>query len=156
MNLRKELIPEDLHSIEQMLRDVGVFNEEEVACCIELAVETLGLKEGYHWVLAEEADKLCGLICYGSVPLTDGTWDLYWILRSPHSTSKGVANALLQACEEHLRQEKARLLVLDTSSTPPYQPARDFYLRSGFTLSARLVEYYRPGDDLLIYTKRIV
>ncbi len=155
MNLRKSLRAEDLDDVRQLLCDVQVFNLEEIACGVELAKETLAGEEGYHWVLAEEDGRLLGLICYGPVSLTDGTWDLYWILRAPGARSKGVAKALLEVCEADLRNRHARLLVLNTSGTPNYQPARDFYLRQGFQLTARLPEYYRPGDDLLIFTKQI-
>jgi len=155
MELRRILRREDLPGIEKMLRDVQVFNEDEIICGVELAQQTLAGEEGYHWVLAVEDGALVGLICYGTVPLTQGTWDLYWILRSPGAVSRGVAKALLEACEEDLRNHGGRLLVLNTSGTPAYQPARDFYLRNGFELSARLKEYYRPGDDLCIFTKQI-
>lgn len=155
MNLRTELKPEDVEPLRQLLKDTGVFNAVEVDVGVELAEQTLAGDEGYHWVVAEENGKMLGVICYGEVPLTEGTWDLYWILRSPGASSKGVAAQLLKACEDDLRKHHARLLVLDTSGTPPYQPARDYYVRNGFTLTARIPEYYRPGDDLLIYSKRI-
>jgi ribosomal protein S18 acetylase RimI-like enzyme len=155
MELRTQLRKADLPALAQMLRDVQVFTEEEVRCGVELAEQTLAGEDGYHWVLAEEGESLLGVICYGSVPLTVGTWDLYWILRSPRAPSRGVAKVLLEACEADLRNHRGRLLVLNTSGTPAYQPARDFYLRNGFELSARLIEYYRPGDDLCIFTKRI-
>jgi ribosomal protein S18 acetylase RimI-like enzyme len=155
MNLRTKLTGKDVEPLRQLLKDTGVFTPSEVECGVELAEETLGGEEGYHWVLAEEEGRLLGVICYGSVPLTEGTWDLYWILRAPGAKSKGVAAELLKMCEEDLRRKHARLLVLNTSGTPPYQPARDYYLRNGFQLAARLPEYYRPGDDLLIYTKKI-
>jgi len=155
MKLRNYLKPEDLKPIEQILRDAGVFNAQEIDCCLELARQTLNGEDIYYWILAEEDGQLLGLICYGPVSLTDCTYDLYWILRSPEGKSRGVASALLKASEEDLRQRKARLYCLNTSGTAPYKPAHEFYQRSGFKLTARIPEYYRPGDDLLIFTKRI-
>lgn len=155
MGLRRTLKTEDLPQIEKMLREVGVFSPEEIACCRELAEQTLHGEESYYWILAEENGRLDGLICYGPASLTVGTYDLYWILRSPQARQKGVGRQLVQAAVDHLHKLGARLFVLNTSGTVPYQPARDFYLRNGFQLNARLHEYYRPGDDLLIYTRRI-
>jgi ribosomal protein S18 acetylase RimI-like enzyme len=155
MTLRKNLQTEDLRSIEEMLQAVGVFNAEEVECCLFLASESLGGSDEYSWVLAEEEGGIQALICYGPVSLTEGTFDLYWILRSPKAKSKGAAAAVLQASEKDLRLRGARLYVLNTSGTSPYKPAHEFYLRNGFELTARLPEYYRPGDDLLIFTKRL-
>jgi ribosomal protein S18 acetylase RimI-like enzyme len=155
MNLRTKLKSEDVEPLRQLLKDTGVFTPIEVDVGVELAEQTLAGEDGYHWVLAEDAGRLLGIICYGSVPLTEGTWDLYWILRSPGASGQGVAAQLLKACEEDLHRNQARLLVLNTSGTPPYKPARDYYIRNGFTLAACLKEYYRPGDDLCIYTKKI-
>ncbi len=155
MTLRKTLKTEDLHKIEKLLREVGVFTSEEQECCLDLARMTLEGEKSYYWFLAEAEGQLIGLICYGPVSLTVGTYDLYWILRSPRAVQQGVGKELLTAAESHLRRLHARLFVLNTSGTPPYEPACGFYLRNGFELSARLVEYYRPGDDLLIYTKRL-
>ena len=155
MKLRNHLIAQDLSAIEKMLREVGVFNLAEVDCCLMLAQETLAGNEEYSWFLAEEDNQLQALICYGPVDLTDRTYDLYWILRSPTAKNKGAAAAVLQAAEEDLRRRQARLFVLNTSGTSPYTPAHQFYLRHDFELSARIPEYYRPGDDLLIFTKRL-
>ena len=155
MKLRNQLIPQDLPAIERMLRDVGVFNPAEVDCCLLLAQETLDGNDEYAWFLAEEDEQLQALICYGPVDLTERTYDLYWILRSPMVKSKGAAAAVLRAAEDDLRRRQARLFVLNTSGTSPYTPAHQFYLRNGFELSARIPEYYRPGDDLLIFTKRL-
>ena len=110
MNLRKKLVEADIEPVRQLLKDTGVFTPEEVDCGVELAEETLAGADGYHWVLAEEDGRLLGVICYGSVPLTEGTWDLYWILRSPSANQKGVAAALLKVCEQDLRENQARLL----------------------------------------------
>jgi GNAT superfamily N-acetyltransferase len=155
MKVRSALKSADLTAIEKMLREVGVFTPAEVDCCLMLAQETIDGNEEYAWFLAEEDDQLQALICYGAVDLTERTYDLYWILRSPTAKSKGAAAAVLHAAEADLRRRQGRLFVLNTSGTSPYTPAHQFYLRNGFELSARIPEYYRPGDDLLIFTKRL-
>jgi len=155
MKLRNQLKSQDLPALEKLLRDAAVFNPAEVDCCLMLAQDTLDGSEEYSWFLAEEDNQLQALICYGPVDLTERTYDLYWILRSPAAKSKGAATAVLQAAEDELRRRRARLFVLNTSGTSPYTPAHQFYLRNGFELSARIPEYYRPGDDLLIFTKRL-
>ena len=155
MKLRSFLKSEDLPALTEMLHGVGVFTAAEIDCCLSLAKETLDGSDEYSWLLAEEEDRIQALICYGPVALTERTYDLYWILRSPKAKSRGAAAAVLQAAEGDLRNKKARLFVLNTSGTSPYEPAHQFYQRHGFELSARIPEYYRPGDDLLIFTKRL-
>jgi hypothetical protein len=46
-----------------------------------------------------------------------------------------------------------RLIIAETSSLPRYQRTRDFYVRRGYTELAKIVDYYRPGDDLVVYGK---
>src|SRR5947207_1196024 len=48
----------------------------------------------YCWVLAERAGGLVGFACYGPVPMTQGTFDLYWIAVSPEARGTDVAKRL--------------------------------------------------------------
>jgi hypothetical protein len=46
------------------------------------------------------------------------------------------------------------MLVVETSSRPEYAPTRAFYERRGYAEAARMREFYAPGDDRVIFTKR--
>jgi hypothetical protein len=46
------------------------------------------------------------------------------------------------------------MLVVETSSRSVYAPTRGFYGRRGYTEAARVREFYAPGDDRIILTKR--
>jgi hypothetical protein len=46
-------------------------------------------------------------------------------------------------------------LVLETSGQTIYEPTRKFYISSGYTLEATLKDFYRDGDDLVIFTKHL-
>jgi ribosomal protein S18 acetylase RimI-like enzyme len=139
-----------------LLRRIEVFTPEEVACALEVfsrAAES-GNRE-YVGLVAGTGAGMVGAIAYGQTPMTDGTYDLYWILTDPQRRRSGVGSMLLGAMEADLRRRGARLVRVETSSTPAYQPTRAFYERSGYRETARLREFYRPGDDLVIYTKRL-
>jgi hypothetical protein len=51
-----------------------------------------------------------------------------------------------------------RLLVAETSSREEYQDTRTFYEHRGYGAvpsdRARLCDFYRPGDDRLLFAKR--
>ena len=87
--------------------------------------------------------------------MTVGTWDLYWIACEPALQRRGVGAALLGAVEEDLHRRGARLVRVETSGTAAYQATRAFYQRFDYREAARLADFYRPGDDLVVFTKRL-
>ena len=44
---------------------------------------------------------------------------------------------------------------METSSRPPYAPARAFYRRCGYEVDAVLKDYYDDGDDKVIFAKAL-
>ncbi len=152
------LRPDDRPRVARVLEACGdAFRPEEVAVGLELVDESLnpGPSTDYAWTLAELAGEVVGFACFGPVPLTEGTFDLYWIAVSPEGRGLGVASRLDSAVEAAVRGRGARWLLAETSSTPPYAPARAFYLGRGYQLVGRVADFYRPGDDRLTFGKRL-
>jgi ribosomal protein S18 acetylase RimI-like enzyme len=46
-------------------------------------------------------------------------------------------------------------MVLETSSSEDYNGTRDFYLRLGYKEAARIKDYYKDGEDKVVYEKRL-
>jgi len=135
-----------------------VFNQEEVECVDELWEEYLAQgseRSGYYFLVEKEGERVLGYACYGPRSLTSGTYDLYWIAVDPTARRGGVGRGLLAASEQAVRKLGGRLLVLETSGLPAYEPTRKFYLTTGYTLEATLKDFYSDGDDLVIFTKRL-
>jgi len=99
-------------------------------------------------------DELVGYACYGPTPDTDRTFDLYWIAVDPTVQGTGGGTRLMTEVERRLEGLNARMLVVETSSRPEYAPTRAFYERRGYAEAARIREFYAPGDDRVIFTKR--
>ena len=99
-------------------------------------------------------DELVGYACYGPTPDTDRTYDLYWIAVDPTVQGTGGGTRLLTEVERRLEGLNARMLVVETSSRSEYAPTRAFYERRGYAEAARIREFYAPGDDRVIFTKR--
>lgn len=110
---------------------------------------------GYDFLVYRNGEGALGFACYGSHPLTEGTFDLYWICTVRKAQGQGIAGALLRRVEEEVRTQGGRLLLVETSSTPAYAPARRFYEGQGFRYESVVHDFYSPSDDLLIYAKRI-
>jgi len=109
----------------------------------------------YSFLISQENEVIKGFTCFGPHALTAGAFDIYWIAVDPDFQNQGVGRALIRQVEQEVEQRNGNLLILETSSTPPYQPARDFYTRSGFALEATIHDFYAPGDHLVIFTKHI-
>jgi ribosomal protein S18 acetylase RimI-like enzyme len=156
LKFRHKIENTDPEKIRQIVISTGFFRDDEVDVAVELANEALEKGEavsGYHFVFVTDNGFVTGFACYGPTPCTQGTFDLYWIVVHDSFRGKGIGRSVMQKVEEMLQKAGARKLYIETSSTPKYQPTRNFYISSGYTEEARLKDFYNPGDDKVIYTK---
>lgn len=139
--------------LEQLTRDTGLFRDEEVGTAVELLDECLAGDDDYQFAGAFDGEELIGYACWGPTPGTVATSDLYWIVVDRGHQGRGIGTRLLGEAEARLTAHGARLIVVETSSRPDYEPTRAFYEARGYTKAATIPAYYAPGDDLVIYTK---
>jgi ribosomal protein S18 acetylase RimI-like enzyme len=102
-----------------------------------------------------DGEKVLGYSIYGIRFLAEGVYDLLWIAVDPDARRKGVGGALITASEEAVRAMGGRIIIAETSGTAEYESTREFYVRMGYVNEATLKDFYKPGDDLKIYTKRV-
>lgn len=148
----------DKTQIADITARAGVFSREEidsVPAMFDEYIQYGAEASGYHFIVYREGEQVLGYAIYGYRDLTDGVYDLYWIAVDPQARRKGVGRALLTACEEAVRQAGGRLLIAETSGTAEYESTREFYLRTGFVNEASIRDFYKPGDDLKIFVKRL-
>jgi GNAT superfamily N-acetyltransferase len=147
--------PADGAAIARITRAVRVFNPEEVACVQELWDEYTqrGEASGYHFLVAREDNHVFGYACFGPRALAENVYDFYWLATDPDAQHRGVGRALMQQVEAHVAAQNGRLLLIETSATPPYQAARRLYESCGYRYQAVIHDFYAPGDDLLVYGK---
>ena len=103
----------------------------------------------------DAAGRLLGYACYGPTPATDRTYDLYWIAVDPAAQGTGTGTRLITEVERRVAALHARLLIIETSSRPEYEATRRFYVARAYDEAARVGSFYAPGDDRVIYTKRV-
>jgi ribosomal protein S18 acetylase RimI-like enzyme len=147
----------DKPALMQILKNTPEFKPFEVVVAEELIDYYLedGLKSGYNTLIAEDDGEVAGYICYGETPCTVGTWDIYWIAVSREKRGKGIGRMLSETAEAAIKKAHGRLAFIETSSTPLYENTRQFYLRRGYEIVARIPDFYMPGDDKLILQKRL-
>ena len=138
-------------------REVQVFTTEEVDTVKELLDEYVakGDASGYYFLSCRLGGRVVGFACYGSRALTRGTFDLYWIGTSSSAQRRGVGAALIAQVEQNVRAMGGRLLIVETSGSPSYEPARHFYELHGYRRHAIIEDFYDEGDSLVLYTKKL-
>lgn len=154
-----ELRPEHRPHLVALLAGVEQFSAEEREVALELIDEGLHPRgrpeERYEFAVAEgEGGALLGYACFGRTPLAEGVWDLYWIAVEPARQGGGAGRAIMAEVERRVRAAGGRLLLVETASKPSYDGTRAFYERLGYREAARVRDFYRPGDDKVIYEKR--
>lgn len=147
----------DKPAIIQMLRNIPEFKPVEVDIAEEVLDSYLcdSIRSGYHVFVAEVGSSIAGYICYGPTPLTEGTWDIYWLAVVPDQQSQGIGKALLTFAEGNIKETKGRLALIETSSKPEYEATRRFHRAQGYELACRIADFYAPGDDKLVFQKRL-
>jgi ribosomal protein S18 acetylase RimI-like enzyme len=155
--LRTEPREGDREVVRDIVRSSGFFSPDEIAIAVELVDEALvrGEASGYRFVFLEDGSEAIGYACFGPVPATEGSWDLYWIAVHASARRAGHGRWLMQEAERCIAACGGRRVWIDTSSRAQYAPTRAFYERCGYTRAALLEDFYRPGDGKVIYCRTL-
>jgi ribosomal protein S18 acetylase RimI-like enzyme len=134
------------------------FRSEEVECAIELldaALERSDARDGYEARVAVEDDggRVLGYSCFGTTPMTAAAYDLYWLVVGEASRGRGIGAALVDDLVAVLKERGGRVIRVETSSLEGQGGARRFYEKTGFQLAGSIADFYRDGDDLLVFAK---
>lgn len=154
----RSLLPQDKKHIHNLLVSTGVFRPEEIKVAMEVVNFTLRHpNKGDYFIFCalNGSNEITGYICFGPIPLTESSFDLYWIAVNPRYTSRGVGRKLLNFAESFCRKKGASKIYIDTSSSPNYQASRYFYTKNGYRPICQLDNFYRLGDHKIIFVKEI-
>lgn len=159
MNLtfRTTPVPGDIQAVRDIIVSTKFFYDHEVEIAVELVGERLsqGEESGYYFVFAENDGRTIAYSCFGSDTMSKTCFDLYWIATHNDFRGKGIGKQVLAETEKLAKEMGCIILIAETSGLPHYEPTRAFYFSTGFTLEAKIKDYYTLGDDKLFFTKRI-
>ncbi len=167
----RELGAADRAPIAALLRATGAFTEEEVGVALKLvdvALERLAVEgsyrivrsDDYNFLVADAPDgahgaRVAGYVCWGLAPMSDGVFDVYWIAVDPAAQRQGIGARLLHAVEEDVARRGGRTILIETGGKDSYAPTRRFYERAGYAEAARIPDFFRVGDDKVIFMRRV-
>ena len=153
----REIKKEDREKISRLIRATKNFSDAEVTIAEELIDICTGQPEqkDYFAYVADVSGHVAGFLLLGPTPATIGTYDMYWIAVDPEYQGQGIAQELDAYAVRFVKERGGYLLIAETSSQPSYKRTRAFYCKQHYKVLAQIRDYYKPGDDLVIFGKRV-
>ncbi|MGH2574903.1 MAG: GNAT family N-acetyltransferase [Ignavibacteria bacterium] len=160
----RKLKRKDREELKRILAQTNHFSKDEIKIALELIDKYLNDKKQKDYLIyvyvIDDTKKVAGYICYGKRPLTEMTYDLYWIAVDPDAQGKGIGKSLIEFMEENLMQPVLRngrqngcLVLIETSGKESYRGERTFYEKNGYRIQTIIKNFYSMGDDLFIFRK---
>ena len=149
--------PADTPALIALAEGTGVFKPGETRTLAEVLGDYHAHEQanGHRCVTAWQDAEAIGFVYWAPEEMTDRTFCLWWIAVRRDLQSRGAGAELLRTCEQGVFAAGGRLLLIETSSLPEYEPTRRFYAKHGYGEPSVVRDYYADGDDLLVYRKRL-
>jgi ribosomal protein S18 acetylase RimI-like enzyme len=153
VNIRP-IIHEDRAQLIDIIKQQVNFLQCEIDIATEVIDATFNPADDYQALAAVDKEQhVLGFISFGPIPLTENRFDIYWIAVDPAKGRHGIGTLLLREMEKRLQQAGSGHIYVETSSTKGYTPAQLFYEKNNYQLISQLKDFYRNGDDRMIFRK---
>ncbi len=152
----RAIAPNDLDALIALTKVIG-FEPHEINEINQILAVHFDNKAGSSdfW-LTDDDNGLVGVAYFAPERMTKGTWNLYLIAIHPKYQRQGRGAALLAHVEKILAERGERMLLVETSGLESFEYVRDFYRRCGFEEESRIRDFYRAGDDKIVFRKVLV
>jgi len=156
ISLRTDVVHSDIKAVEELVVSTGFFRDDEVRVAVEIVEERIKLvtESGYEFIFAEINGEVAAYVCFGLIPCSLISYDLYWIVTGKSFQKKGLGKLLLQKTEEIVKEKGGKAIYIETSSKPLYKPTQDFYIKTGYSLKYVYEDFYEKDDDKLVFVKK--
>jgi GNAT superfamily N-acetyltransferase len=148
----RPLAAADRPAIDGIARACGAFTPDEVRVCMELVDDALAGSMEYEVVVADDGGPV-GFLTFGTDAIGKGVWEVYWIVTRAERRGRGIGSALLGWLHDRLAGTGARMVLIETSGQPGYEHQRRFYEKNGYREVARVKDFYKPEDDLVVFRR---
>lgn len=153
LTFRSEPVLADIENIREIIASSGFFQPHEIPVAVELVEERLekGVESGYSFIFVELYGETVAYSCFGEIPCTKGSYDLYWIATHDKFRGKGIGKKLMGETVKAIAKLGGRSIYIETSSKELYEPTRKFYENLGCSTEAILKDFYDTNDHKYIY-----
>lgn len=152
----RPIAPDDTAALIALTVSTGLFQPNEREVIGEVFADYFGNSNSDRFCITDDDNgELVGVAYYAPERMTDGTWNLYLIAVRPDRQGQGRGKALLRYVEQTLTARGDRILLVETSGLASFEGTRAFYRKCGYEEEARIRDFYKAGDDKIIYRKAL-
>lgn len=157
LTFRTHLEPGDAEHVRRLVSSSGFFRDDEVPVAVELVAESLekGEASGYSFIFAESDGEPVGYACFGLIPCTLTSYDLYWIVVDNACRGRGIGFELMRRVEASVAKQGGKRIYIETSTRELYTPTRRFYEKCGYKIVATLPDFYADGDGKNVFHRSL-
>lgn len=142
----------DLAAVKSVIDRCGLFPS---ALLDDIAAEFLaGAGTPDKWLVHDDGAVTAVAYC-APERMTEGTWNLLLIAVDPARQGSGVGTSIMRHVEQELAASGWHLLLVETSGLPEFARTRQFYRGLGYEEEARIRDFYREGEDKIVFRKAI-
>ena len=87
--------------------------------------------------------------------LTEGTYNLYALAVRKELQGQGIGREMMAYIESYLKDKSKRLLIVETSSDAQFELTRRFYSKLEYCHEATIRNFWKEGDDKVIFSKKL-
>lgn len=147
--------PDDMIALIALADATGLFQPNQLEELGEMLSDYFGGNSDDHLWITDDDNGAVGVAYCEMERMTDATWNLQLIAIRPDCQGQGRGTTLLRYVEQTLTVRGGRVLLVETSGLPDFERTRAFYRKCGYDEEARIRDFYKAGDDKIVYRKAL-
>lgn len=152
----RPIIPNDTAALIALVEAIGLFQPNQLdELGAMLADYFSDNSDSDRFWIADDDNGPVGIAYCESEPMTDQTWNLQLIAIRPDRQGQGRGTVLMRYVEQTLTARGGRMLLVETSGLPSFERTRAFYRKCGYDEEARIRDFYKAGEDKIVYRKAL-
>lgn len=153
MSQIRKVLPKDVEALKEVIDTSGLFPS---ALLTEMIRDYFDSPSTNDIWLTREADNRPIAIAYcAPEKLTEGTYNLYLIAVHQNHQGKGIGAQMMSYIETLLKANGERILLVETCGLAQFELTRKFYDKCGYKREALIRDFYREGEDKVVFWKKL-
>lgn len=150
----RPIAPDDTAALLALADATGLFQANELEELDQVFADYFGGNiDSDRFFITDDDGGPVGVAYCAPAPMSDRIWYLYLIAVRPDRQGQGRGTALLRYVEEMLTARGDRMLLVETSGLPSFERTRAFYRKCGYEEEARIRDFYKAGEDKIVFRK---